>query len=84
MLLIRLLLLSLLLATAAYADGTDDTRILVTFADPGMSNAARAGPARPGYGRRSAAYLVSVGVRRAANRVARDFDLQVIMLQNKM
>lgn len=78
MLLIRLLLLSLLLAAAAYADAADDTRILVTFADPGMSNSARAGPARPGYSRRSAAYLVSAGVRRAANRVARDFDLEVV------
>lgn len=56
----------------------DATRILVTFADPGMSNAARPGPARPGYTLRSSTYLVSVTVRRAANRVAKDFDLEVV------
>lgn len=43
-----------------------------------MSKAARAGPARPGYRRRSSAYLVSVGVKRAANRIAGDFDLITI------
>ena len=53
-------------------------RILVTFADPGMSSAATAGPSRPGYSRRPSAYLVSVGVKRAASRIARDFDLDVI------
>jgi subtilisin family serine protease len=41
-----------------------------------MSNAARAGPARPGYNRRSSTYLVSVNVNRAANRLAKDFGLQ--------
>ena len=51
------------------------TKILVTFADAGMSNAARPGAARPGYSRRGSTYLVSVGVKRAANRIARDFDL---------
>ena len=66
--------------TASYAEerpGKDPglTRILVTFADPGMSNSTRAGPAGPGYKRRSSMYLVSVGVKRAANRIARDFDL---------
>lgn len=80
MLLVRVIVVLsvLLLATTVSADDDVTSRILVTFADPGMSNAARAGPARPGYGRRSATYLVSVGVRRAANRVARDFDLQVV------
>ncbi len=73
---IAALVLLLLLSAVAFADETP--RILVTFADPGMSNAARAGPARPGYSRRSSAYLVSVGVRRAADRVAQDFDLEVV------
>ncbi|MDH3532893.1 MAG: S8 family serine peptidase [Gammaproteobacteria bacterium] len=54
------------------------TRILVTFADPGMSNAARAGPVRPGYSRRSASYLVSFNVKRAANRIAKEFNLRTI------
>jgi subtilisin family serine protease len=66
-----------------YADGSsepgkDVTKILVTFSDSGMSNAARAGPARPGYTRRSSSYLVSVGVKRAANRIADDFKLVTI------
>jgi hypothetical protein len=57
---------------------TERTRILVTFSDPGMSNAARAGPARPGYSRRSSTYLVSVNVNRAAKRLAKDFGLQKV------
>ena len=66
--------------TASYADdesGKDPglTKILVTFADPGMSNAIRAGPAGPAYRRRSSTYLASVGVKRAANRIAEEFDL---------
>lgn len=74
-------LVSFLGASSSYADdrsSTEDTRILVTYADPGMSNSARAGPSRPGYNRRSSAYLVSVGVKRAANRIAKDFGLRVI------
>jgi subtilisin family serine protease len=74
-------LLSFLGASSSYADegnNAEGTRILVTYADPGMSNSARAGPGRPGYNRRSSAYLVSVGVKRAANRIAKDFDLHVI------
>ncbi len=64
----------------SYADeeaGKDNgmTKILVTFADPGMSNSTRAGPAGPGYRRRSSTYLVSVGVKRTATRIAKDFDL---------
>ncbi len=51
------------------------TRILVTFADPGMSNSTLAGPAGPGYRRRSSTYLASVNVKRAANRIADEFDL---------
>jgi subtilisin family serine protease len=51
------------------------TKILVTFADPGMTNATRAGPSGPGYRRRSSAYLVSIGVKRAANRIADEFNL---------
>ena len=69
--------------TAAYADekpGRDTglTKILVTFADPGMSNATRAGPGGPGYRRRSSTYLTSVGVKRAANHIANEFDLVTI------
>lgn len=66
---------------SSFADEVDDTkpaRILVTFADSGMSNSARAGPGRPGYNRRSSTYLVSVSVKRAAKRLAKDFDLHVI------
>jgi len=68
---------------AGYADDAPDedtgmTRILVTFADPGMSNAARAGPAGPGYRRRSSNYLASVGVKRKANRIANEFDLETL------
>ncbi len=74
----RALIPVLLLILSAVAVADEDPRILVTFADPGMSNAARAGPARPGYGRRSSAYLISMGVRRAADRVAKDFDLKVL------
>lgn len=69
------------LADAGIAQEADDSgppRILVTFADPGMSNAARAGPAGPGYSRRTASYLVSVGVKRAASRIAREFALEVV------
>ena len=57
------------------AESGASKRILVTFSDPAMSKAARTGPARPGYRRRSSAYLTSVGVKRAANRIADDFDL---------
>ena len=68
-------------AALAYTDDVTDTeraRILVTFSDPGMSNSARAGPARPGYSRRSSTYLVSVNVKRAANRIAKDFGLDKV------
>ncbi len=80
----RLLLAAVLLVgmclTSVHADeeiGKDSrfTKILVTFADPGMSNAMRAGPAGPGYRRRSSTYLTAVGVKRAANRIAEEFDL---------
>ncbi len=75
----RILALALALAcTAAGATGESAPRILVTFADPGLSNASRAGPVRPGYARRSSTYLVSVGVRRAADRLARDFGLAFV------
>ena len=73
--------LTLLLAPAGPATGASEDalpHILVTFADPGMSHASRAGPARPGYARRSSPYLVSVGVRRAADRLARDFGLEFV------
>ncbi len=54
------------------------TKILVTFSDPAMSKAAPAGPAQPGYRRQSSAYLTSVSVKRAANRIADDFDLIIL------
>ncbi len=68
------------ISMASNADSNDALatpaiRILVTFSDPGMSSANRTGPSRPGYRRRSSPYLASVGVKRAANRIARDFDL---------
>ena len=75
---LMLFILAFPTASNADTDATDQatvTRILVTFADPGMSSANRAGPSRPGYRRRSSSYLASVGVKRAARRVARDFDL---------
>lgn len=74
------LLFASLLLLGGTAEGNDDaeSRILVTFADPGLSNAARAGPVRPGYSNRSATYLVSVQVRRAADRLANDFGLRVV------
>jgi subtilisin family serine protease len=74
----RRLALALLFLLSATAVADEKPRILVTFTDPGISNAARAGPARPSYSRRSSPYLVSVGVRRAADRVAHDFDLEVV------
>ncbi|MDX1498979.1 MAG: S8 family serine peptidase [Woeseiaceae bacterium] len=70
-----------LCTTAVHAQdhgSTGPVRILVTFADPGMSNSARAGPSRPGYSRRSSAYLVSLGVKRAARRLAGDYDLAMV------
>lgn len=73
--------LGLLLAFACPSAGASDAhanRILVTFADPGLSNASRAGPARPGYARRAATYLVAINVRRAADRLARDFGLEFV------
>ena len=73
----RLALIVLCLLSAA-AVAEEQQRILVTFADPGISKAARGGPARPSYSLRSPQYLVSVNVRRAADRVARDFDLEVV------
>ena len=73
-----LLLLVVAFPGAAQASDTNGLRILVTFADPGLSNAAHAGPPRPGYSRRTSTYLVSINVKRAAERVARDFDLRVV------
>lgn len=72
--------LALLLLVLMSAPGLADEapRILVTFADPGMNNAARAGPARPAYSQRSSGYLVSLSVRRAADRLARDFKLEIV------
>lgn len=78
-----LIALLVILAGAALAradEGTAaaGTRILVTYSDPGMSNAARAGPVRPGYGRRSSTYLVSFNVKRTANRIAKEFNLLLL------
>ena len=66
-----------LLGGIAHADGVAP-RILVTFADPGMSNSVRPGPVRPGYSRRTGTYLVSMAVRRTADLVARDYDLEIV------
>ena len=76
----RLAILVLLLAPVAVvqADDVEPAKILVTFSDPGMSNAARSGPSRPGYSRRSSHYLVSVNVRRAASRLAKEFQLEIV------
>lgn len=57
---------------------TGMTRILVTFSDPGMSNAARPGPPGPGYKRRTSKYLPSISVKRKANRIANKFDLETL------
>lgn len=76
-----LLILTILgAAVTALADESSDntTRILVTFSDPGMGRASRAGPMGPGYGRRSSGYLVSINVHRAAKRIAGDFNLRII------
>jgi subtilisin family serine protease len=75
----RLFLLVIVVLGWAFPVAAQDTdRILVTFADPGMSNAARAGPPRPGYNRRTSTYLISQGVKRAADKVAREFGLEVV------
>ena len=78
MTIVRALLFGLiLLLVAAETDAdTNAAKILVTFDDPGMSNAARAGPVRPGYRRPSSTYLVSIDVRRAARRIEREFGLR--------
>lgn len=76
---LALALLSLLCgATPVVAADPEPEKILVTFDDPGMSNGARAGPVRPGYSRRTSTYLVSIGVRRAARGIERDFALQAL------
>ncbi len=77
------LLLSLAGSMSAHAKGaidsdTETTKILVTFSDPGMSSATRAGPAGPVYRRRSSIYLASIGVKRKANRIAREFGLETL------
>ena len=77
----------LLLVLAAWGGSIADTnsvrdpavlKILVTFSDPGLSSANRVGPPRPGYRRRSSAYLASVGVMRAARKIAEDFNLETL------
>ncbi len=75
-----LLFLILALATGSNADTEPGekielVKILVTFADPGMTSASRTGPARPGYRRRSSTYLASLTVMRDARRIAEDFGL---------
>ena len=78
MMLLRLLVVVSLLSWMLPVAADDSARILVTIADEGMSNAARAGPPRPGYNRRTSGYLVSVGVRRTAERLAREYGLEVV------
>jgi hypothetical protein len=75
---LRFAALLCLCAGAAYAGDATHGRLLLTIADPGLANAVPAGPARPGYGRRSADYLIGIDVRRAADRVARDFELRIV------
>jgi hypothetical protein len=65
-------------AETSPAEDTAAIRILVTFSDPGLSSAAQVGPPRPGYRRRSSAYLASVGVMRSARRIAKDFNLATL------
>jgi hypothetical protein len=67
----------LLLATGSLA-GVQPPQILVTFADPGLSRAARSGPVRPGYVRGRSNYLVSIDVRRAARRLEAEFGLRQV------
>ena len=76
-----LVLLAASSGTSAETSPADDSvaiRILVTFSDPGLSSANRVGPPRPGYRRRSSAYLASVGVMRAARKIAEDFNLATL------
>jgi len=77
----------LLLTLAAWNVSTAETspvrdpaviKILVTFSDPGLSSASRVGPPRPGYRRRSSAYLASVGVMRSARKIAENFNLETL------
>lgn len=75
---LALLTLALLHAAGTVAAEPAADRILVTFDDPGMSNSARAGPVRPGYSRRTSTYLVSIGVRRAARGIEREFGLRAL------
>lgn len=65
-------------AAAEESADTDDVRILVTFADPGMGRQARSGPMRLGYSRRISSYVTSIGVKRAARRIARDFGMRLV------
>ena len=57
---------------------SSETRILVTFSDPALGSGTRVSTSRPGYKRGSSAYLVSLGVKRAARRIARDFNLEAV------
>ncbi len=67
-----------LLAAEEGNKSDDAVRILVTFADPGMRNAHRGGPARPSYRRSSGSYTTSVAISRSAKRIAKLFGLQKI------
>ena len=73
-----LLIALLCLCTGAHAGDAAPERLLVTIADPGIAHAVPAGPARPGYGRRTDDYLIGFSARRAADRVARDFGLRIV------
>ena len=65
-------------AMAEEAAESQTTRILVTFADPGIGNVAPAGPPGPGYRHRSDRYVVSLPVKRAARRIAKEYGLETI------
>ncbi|HKJ18421.1 MAG TPA: S8 family serine peptidase [Xanthomonadales bacterium] len=57
---------------------TGRTRILVTFSDPAIGSSARVTASRPGYKRSTSTYLVSLGVRRTAKRIASEFKLKIV------
>ncbi len=82
-----IIVVTLFLMLAVWSGSAADTnpvrdpaviKILVTFSDPGLSSASRVGPPRPGYRRRSSAYLASVGVMRSARKIAEDFNLATL------
>ncbi len=64
------------LASVATEPEPEAARILVTFADSGISKSARSGPAGPVYRRSNSPYLTSVGVSNAIKRIAKEYKLE--------